>query len=307
MPRARSPPSPPPARGSAHAGRTTQACALVVVGAVEEEAATSKGARFIASRFDGGSEPRPSACVIGEPSSWRRITLGYKGRLLLDLSARQAMAHTAGPDASVAEVVVDLWNWVRTPCRHRECRCGKAVRSAHAEPAPIHHRQRRRSDRYGRRTVRVAAAGGLRRPRVRPSSCWRGRPTTSTRRARCRRPRSDTGPGVDSPDHHRRPAHEPRVRVPRLGTALARRSSERARAQLPRRHPAVEPAAQPGFVVKTGTSDMNVVAPIWQCPIVAYGPGDSALDHTPMSTSSSTITGTPCGSWRRRCASSCCR
>ena len=26
---------------------------------------------------------------------------------------------------------------------------------------------------------------------------------------------------------------------------------------------------------------MNVVAPIWQCPIVAYGPGDSALDHTP--------------------------
>jgi LysW-gamma-L-lysine carboxypeptidase len=26
---------------------------------------------------------------------------------------------------------------------------------------------------------------------------------------------------------------------------------------------------------------MNVVGPLWQCPIVAYGPGDSALDHTP--------------------------
>ena len=26
---------------------------------------------------------------------------------------------------------------------------------------------------------------------------------------------------------------------------------------------------------------MNVVGPIWQCPIVAYGPGDSSLDHTP--------------------------
>lgn len=23
------------------------------------------------------------------------------------------------------------------------------------------------------------------------------------------------------------------------------------------------------------------VAPVWKCPIVAYGPGDSALDHTP--------------------------
>jgi LysW-gamma-L-lysine carboxypeptidase len=39
---------------------------------------------------------------------------------------------------------------------------------------------------------------------------------------------------------------------------------------------------QPGFVVKTGTSDMNVVAPLWKCPIVAYGPGDSSLDHTPQ-------------------------
>ena len=26
---------------------------------------------------------------------------------------------------------------------------------------------------------------------------------------------------------------------------------------------------------------MNVVGPRWQCPIVAYGPGDSLLDHTP--------------------------
>jgi len=38
---------------------------------------------------------------------------------------------------------------------------------------------------------------------------------------------------------------------------------------------------QPGFKLKTGTSDMNVVGPAWNCPIVAYGPGDSGLDHTP--------------------------
>jgi LysW-gamma-L-lysine carboxypeptidase len=38
---------------------------------------------------------------------------------------------------------------------------------------------------------------------------------------------------------------------------------------------------QPGFVLKTGTSDMNVVGRYWTCPIVAYGPGDSSLDHTP--------------------------
>jgi LysW-gamma-L-lysine carboxypeptidase len=37
----------------------------------------------------------------------------------------------------------------------------------------------------------------------------------------------------------------------------------------------------PGFTLKTGTSDMNTVGPVWRCPIVAYGPGDSSLDHTP--------------------------
>ena len=38
---------------------------------------------------------------------------------------------------------------------------------------------------------------------------------------------------------------------------------------------------RPGFKVKTGTADMNIVGPAWQCPIVAYGPGDSKLDHSP--------------------------
>ncbi len=43
----------------------------------------------------------------------------------------------------------------------------------------------------------------------------------------------------------------------------------------------VEASEKLGFVLKTGTSDMNVVGPLWQCPMVAYGPGDSSLDHTP--------------------------
>jgi LysW-gamma-L-lysine carboxypeptidase len=37
----------------------------------------------------------------------------------------------------------------------------------------------------------------------------------------------------------------------------------------------------PRFVYKTGTADLNIVAPVWGCPAVVYGPGNSALDHTP--------------------------
>jgi LysW-gamma-L-lysine carboxypeptidase len=37
----------------------------------------------------------------------------------------------------------------------------------------------------------------------------------------------------------------------------------------------------PRFKMKTGTSDMNVLVPVWKCPALAYGPGDSKLDHTP--------------------------
>ena len=39
---------------------------------------------------------------------------------------------------------------------------------------------------------------------------------------------------------------------------------------------------QATFKTKSGTSDMNVLAPVWGCPMVAYGPGDAAYDHTPM-------------------------
>ena len=42
-----------------------------------------------------------------------------------------------------------------------------------------------------------------------------------------------------------------------------------------------EQGLRPVFKKKTGTSDMNILAGVWGCPMVTYGPGDSRFDHAP--------------------------
>ena len=69
---------------------------LIVIGAVEEEAVSSKGARYAAGQY------QPELCIIGEPSNWDRITLGYKGRLLVDYRLTRPVAHTARPEPSAS-------------------------------------------------------------------------------------------------------------------------------------------------------------------------------------------------------------
>jgi LysW-gamma-L-lysine carboxypeptidase len=229
---------------------------VVVVGAVEEESATSKGARFIASRFNGTGDGIPDACIIGEPSHWNRITLGYKGRLLLDLIADQPMAHTAGPDASVASVVVDLWNWVTAhAARHNEGRD-----KAFDQLTPSLRRFITSTTEQMHDTVDAQFAWRL--PVGFDADAFMRELETQA-----------SGPQ----------AHKARFALSFRGHEQAwrgDRSNVLVRSFLGGLR-SVEPSEKLGFVLKTGTSDMNVVAPVWKCPIVAYGPGDSSLDHTP--------------------------
>lgn len=250
---------------------------VVVVGAVEEEAATSKGARFIASRFDGRREPVPAACVIGEPSHWHRVTLGYKGRLLLDLDARQPMAHTAGPDPSVAGIVVEVWNRV----------------AAHA--ADVNHGRDKAFDQLSpslRRFITSTTDEMI--DGVDAQIAWR-LPVGVDAVELVADLVDWTARLVGAPP----PGHDAAAVIAGMPITLAGgrttftfrfrgwerpwrgdRQNALVRSFLTAIR-AGDPGVQPGFLVKTGTSDMNVVGPAWQCPIVAYGPGDSALDHTP--------------------------
>jgi len=82
-------------------------CKVVVVGAVEEEAATSKGARHVLGKYT------PAAVIVGEPSGWDRVTVGYKGRLLIDYELTREAAHSARDEESVCESAIDFWSWVK--------------------------------------------------------------------------------------------------------------------------------------------------------------------------------------------------
>ena len=252
---------------------------LVVVGAVEEEAASSKGARFIRDRFDGRQEPIPAACIIGEPSGWERLTLGYKGRVLVELDAAQPMAHTAGPDLGVATAAVDFWNWLAAYAARRNAGRDKTFEQF----SPSLRRLQTNTDEQMH--DHVLAQAGIRLPLdfngdifVDALLTWAeertGVEVGST-------PRPSVAAEVDTEMSVagdlttiklRLRAHELAFRGDR-NNALVRSFLGAIRA--------VDAAAKPGFLLKSGTSDMNVVGPAWRCPILAYGPGDSSLDHTP--------------------------
>src|SRR5216683_924637 len=80
---------------------------VTVVGAVEEESPTSKGARYRATLA------APDWCVIGEPSGWDGVTVAYKGRLVLGITLARDARHGASPGATIAEEALGLWARLR--------------------------------------------------------------------------------------------------------------------------------------------------------------------------------------------------
>jgi LysW-gamma-L-lysine carboxypeptidase len=213
---------------------------IVVVGAVEEESASSKGARYIASKRT------PDMVVIGEPTGWQRIALGYKGRLLADVEFQRMMSHTAGPAISAPETAVAYWQRVQTLME--ELNTGRE-RPWEQVQASLRHITSEDDGLLETAGLRM----GFRLPLdITPEAL---KPLLVS---------------VDGKGAFRFSGEEHAYRAEK-NTPLVRAFLPAIRNQ----------GGEPGFVVKTGTSDMNVVGSIWRCPMVAYGPGDSSLDHTP--------------------------
>lgn len=188
----------------------------------------------------------PAHLVVLEPSGWDAITVGYKGSLHLTYELRQQMAHGSAPSGTAADQAVAF---VRTLQDHAEMvSVGKSA--------------------FDRLDVRVLELhsepiGGLQ--------------DAAVMRLGLRLP-----PGLDAADLKGRMEEWAEGAVltfePPIDAFRADKNTPLVRAFL---YGIRRANGSPRFKVKTGTSDMNILAPVWGCPTLAYGPGDSHLDHTP--------------------------
>ncbi len=257
---------------------------VTVVGAVEEECATSKGARYVLMQRGGDdaekrrsddtrtrrheenisspprflarfASPHPAFCVIGEPSHWDRITLGYKGRLLLDVALRAPFSHSAGEDRLPAEQAVDFWRRVEQYCTGFNEERQATTPFNRLDPS-LRHIASRDEGAFGV----VEMSLGFRLPI--------GLELADLEQ-QLRQLTQDLAEGTIATLQFS--GGEPAYKSDK-SNPLVRAFLQAIRAA----------GGEPRFVVKTGTADMNVVGPHWpNTPIVAYGPGDSSLDHTP--------------------------
>jgi [amino group carrier protein]-lysine/ornithine hydrolase len=224
---------------------------VIVIGATEEESAYSKGANHAASRYT------PEMCIIGEPSGSTAVTLGYKGRLLVEASFQRGSQHTAAPGPSVSESALWLWEHIRGYSQT----FNEGKERAFDQILPSLRRVTSHDD--GLLEV-CQVTVGLRLP-------LDFSPQDMEREVRAwleRAKESLFPPGLSFSFRFIGPEA---AWVSEKTSPLARAFVTAIRAEKVR----------PAFKYKTGTADFNVVGPLWGCPIVAYGPGDSSLDHTP--------------------------
>jgi LysW-gamma-L-lysine carboxypeptidase len=235
-------------RGSVDAKGSLAAMAVVAVrtgasflGVVGEEV-DSRGSRHVVDT----RESEPETVVNGEPSGWEGITLGYRGLLGGTYVATSESGHSSRPENNAIQDAMDWWNRVDAAFDRNEWE-------------PVFERVT---------TKPVSFDGGI---------SDDGLSVEATMDVQLRVPPEYTA------DQVREIADgclengtvtwydrvEPTFQSPRTPVAAAFRAAIR------------KAGGEPRLLRKTGTSDMNIFAEHWNCPIVTYGPGDSGLDHTP--------------------------
>jgi [amino group carrier protein]-lysine/ornithine hydrolase len=210
--------------------------ALTVVAAVGEET-DSRGARHVVAHRAA------DRLIVGEPSGWAGVTIGYKGELQVVARFRGRRAHYGSPAPTTADLAL-AWT--------------QSVRALAAS--------RQRESHFASLTAKVVSLESRRRGDSESASVtvdFRLPPGLATAELLALLPAE--------PGHARISVNvrvEP-VEVDRSNpTVAALTTGVRAL------------GARPTLWRKSGTSDLNLAVPAWGVPAAAYGPGDARLDHT---------------------------
>ena len=206
-----------------------------------EEERNSEGARHIAPLY------HPDFAIIGEPNRWDRVSLGYKGIAWAEITVRREQVHTAAEQENACEAAVNVWlrvkAWAEEFNLGRERNFNRLMLTMRDLSSG--------SDDY---TEWAHFSLGVRLPLDLDPAAWYAHLSGLAAGAQV----EPTGFAI--------PAWQCEKNTPLVRAFLGAIRSA---------------SGTPSFVYKTGTADLNIVAPIWKCPALVYGPGDSALDHTP--------------------------
>jgi LysW-gamma-L-lysine carboxypeptidase len=219
---------------------------FVVIGAVEEER-DSEGARFVATQY------KPDFAIIGEPNQWDRVALGYKGSAWAQVTVTRGQVHSASSEETAAEAAVDLWLKIKA---YVDSFNGDKTKVFDKLLLTLRGMDSDSDDFEQWAKLKI----GVRLPvEVSPEDWYRKLQE------------------IVSDSHLQGDCH-----LEKMGFAVpawrCEKNSPLVRCFLSGIR---SQGGEPRFVYKTGTADLNIVAPVWKCPALVYGPGDSALDHTP--------------------------
>ncbi len=216
---------------------------ITVIGAVGEEG-DSRGARYLCQNYAS-----PEMVVIGEPSGWQSITLGYKGSFWTQAAITQAASHTASGITSACDRAFEFWHVLQTSARYFNSERTRVF----DQLSPSIRKMRSTSDGFEDSAlldinIRLPQKIDL--------------PYLENLLSECA---EKVGIEVQTSTQDYMPAFLAEKNTPLVKAFLASIRSV---------------GGTPGFKLKTGTSDMNLVGPVWNCPMIAYSAGDSNLDHT---------------------------
>ena len=206
-----------------------------------EEERDSDGACFVAGQY------KPDFAIIGEPNQWDRLALGYKGSAWGNITVKRGQAHTASGEQTAAEAAIEVWLAIKAYIDSFNAGRQKAF-----DRLLLTLRGMESGSDDFEQWARLNV--GVRLPVDVSPDAWYARL------------RDIAANFIVDPIGFAIPAWECEKNTP-----LVRAFLKGIRSQ----------GGEPRFVYKTGTADLNIVAPAWGCPAVVYGPGDSALDHRP--------------------------